>query len=55
VIPKNPSGQSAGAESFCELLPFANYLVDVGPNEFRKSHPSFHSERAIALEFPFGS
>jgi hypothetical protein len=45
VIPKNPSGQSsAGAESFCEPLPFANYLVDVGPNEFRKSHPSFPSE-----------
>ena len=52
VIPKNPSGQScAGAESFCELLPFANYLVDVGPNEFRKSHPSFPSERASRWDF----
>ncbi|MGH7935727.1 MAG: hypothetical protein ACREF8_01810, partial [Chthoniobacterales bacterium] len=44
-IPKNPSGKScAGAESFRKLLPFVDYLVDVGPNEFRKTHQSFPGE-----------
>src|SRR6266404_5478359 len=41
VIPKNPSRQRcARAESFRKLLPFVDYLVDVGSDEFRKTHPS---------------
>jgi hypothetical protein len=34
-----------------KLLPFVDYLVDVGPNEFRKSHPSFPSECASRWDF----